>query len=377
MEQRRQRALEALKFEHVLRDREALDSVVRGVRLTTREIDTEEIAEFLSKIQDHLPDVIRDESTIREDDDGKITLLLPGGSLIGALPMQGGGENWMVAVIATTVFDGGEAELDREAVDAVNSRMPGMLFVATDSYAAFINGSATPSAKVDAAWREICVRLAIENHARARRFAAEFTGSEDDEVTRYWRAERSIADDLDPVDANLRLLRSFKNYVKRTPEQVRPLVRLRERSDALQLEVPYYRRAGSQRIVVRGRYMDGNTGLAWAPAGMHYFAEVPEDITYQEALARVDHLNGMGPESAENDMHTTPWLLGTWQTAPGENGSRLLYHGYVPTTLVDLVDLDEVVSGIVAEVFTSRRKLDVTEELKSLAEGVGGDVQEA
>jgi hypothetical protein len=376
MEQRRRRALETLKYEHVLRERDTLDAAVNGVRLSAREEEPEEVANFLAKLQTHLPDFIRDDSMLREDDNGKVTLVIEGGSLVGALPMRGGGENWLVVVIATTIMEAAETEFEPAAIDAVNSRMPGMLFVGGEHYAAFINGAATPTRKAGNAWRELCVRLLVENHARANRFVVELVGGEEDEITRYWRAERSLADEVDVVEGNLRLLESFKNYLQALPEKVRPLTRLRERTEAIQIELPYYRRGGSENIVVRARYIDGNSGMTWAPAGIHYFAEIPEDLPHDTVVERASALNGMGPDSTENDMHTTPWLLGTWQSAPSANGSRLLYHGYVPSTLFGLADLDSVLAGVIREIFNSRRKLDVSAELENLKKGALADVQE-
>jgi len=376
MEERRRKALEALRTEHVLRDRDLLDRAARIVTLTPREPDQDETAAFLEKLQHQLPDAIRDESMLREDDDNKIVLVLPGGTIVGALTMKGAGENWTMLIAATTILNGADTELDQIAVDAVNARMPGMLFVANDDYAAFITGAATPTRKADARWRELCIKLAIENHGRAKRFVTEMAGGEEDMITRYWRAERSLTDDMDPDNGNLLLVNSLKNFATSLPEELRPQVRIREKTDTFQLEVPYYRRGRSERLIVRGRYIDGNSGLTWAPAGLHYFAEIEEEGPLEEIVAKAVMLNGMGPEKSESDVRTTPWLLGTWQSTPGATGTRLLYHGYVPSTLVEDADLDEVISGVIAEIWYSRRKLDIEKEIRTLDTEEKTDAQE-
>ncbi len=363
----RRRALGIIRSEALLRDRAALDAIATGVWLTEREpIDEEETERVLTEIQARLPVGIRDDSRLAEDDDGHLTLQIDGGTVIAILPMRGGGEDWVVAVFATVITEEPVEGLDIGVVDAINARVPGMLFVNTGTHAAFHGAIPGRLERLDGAWAELVGAVALENHARGRRFAGDLAGlaEDDDPVVRYWKAEHVVADDGDPMAGHAELTAAMRRYVDGTPAETRPLLRVRERREATHLDLPYPRRDGTERLVLSGRYIDVDSGLDWAPAGYHYFHEMPEEMTREEALRRCESLNGMGPEVSERSQVTTPWLLGSWQTTPGEHGWRILFHGYVPTTLRDRVDLTQVTAGIVREVWQGRRKMEALVEFE-------------
>lgn len=367
MEGSRRRALGIIRSEALLRDRAALDTIAEGVWLTEREaVDNEETERILTEIQSRLPVGIRDDSRLDEDGDGRLTLRIDGGTVIGILPMRGCGEDWVIAVFATVITEEPVEGLDSGVVDAINARVPGMLFVNTDTHAAFLGAIPGRLERLDGSWADLVGAVALENHARGRSFAGELAGvtEDDDPVVRYWKAEHAVADGGDPVAGHDELTEAMRRYVDGTPAETRPLLRVRERREATHLDLPYPRRNGADRLVLSGRYIDSDSGLDWAPAGYHYFHEMPEEMARDEALRRCESLNGMGPEISERNQVTTPWLLGSWQTTPGENGWRILYHGYVPTTLRERIDLVHVTAGIVREVWQGRRKMEALVEFE-------------
>lgn len=360
VESSKRQALGMIRSEALLHDRVALDAITAGVWLSEREPDDhEELSNILEKIQLELPLGIRDDSMLTEED-GRTILRIVGGTIIGLLPMRGGGEDWVVAVTATVIGDEGTDELGAAVTDAVNARVPGMLFVNTHGYAAFLGAVPGRVERLDREWAGLVGAVALENHARGKQFATELAGLSlrDDVVVRYWLAERSLADDQDERAGHHDIVDAMKRYVATTPVATRPLLRVRQREESTQLELPYPRRGGTDRLVLSGRYIGADSGLDWAPAGYHYFHEIPEELAREDALRICASLNGMGRELTENNPVTTPWLLGSWQTAPGAEGWRILYHGYVPTTLRPRVDLVHVTSGIVREIWQGRRKLE-------------------
>lgn len=114
-----------------------------------------------------------------------------------------------------------------------------------------------------------------------------------------------------------------------------------------------------------------------APESLRIIGGLYEKLPWNRALDWAERLNGVDdtPEDSNRWIDTTPWLLGRWCVVPsGADLYPVLFNGYVPASLSSHTSIDDVIQGVVREVWSASDKYRLRTEFESTLGGFNGAV---
>jgi len=371
-------ALRLIAIERLLEDRAALDRLGRPLTLKkTDDADPSRLLPTLRRILDTLPpDIVE----LCDEPVGADDMLLVRTESLGMLGLSTAsdpeGNLWVTVVvgqIAGSVDDFADASLP-ESINRLNRQFPGLVWHELDGMIAAVSAAAVRLDHVSTPWCALVGRLFLT--AQSVFFST--VGPDEEGVlhpsVNYARATEIVSNAPENRFTAADIEEGLYRYREFVPERLRSVLSLAEYEDEFYLAVPFRQGPRTERITVRVFTLEEDAGSDWSFPGIHITAPMPEEMTEHEAIAWCAELNREGADEraarAERWEQTTPWLLGNWSWDYRENGrSGVLYHGYIPNGLKGIVDLGEVLDGVVREVWVSwdkrRLRSEFTETIKT------------
>lgn len=371
------KALELLRAEKLLQDRSVLDEFGRSVLL--RE-DPGLRLSHLDGVAESIVEMLPHDLHPRQVESGDNTSSWVGSDDLTVLqftPYRGpDGKAWIGAVTFSAVpWQFSEDELDvQRTTNILNMKHLGSSFVNMGKKRismAVVSETAVPSDKAGGEWlRLVALLYAGVLETNHKMLDPERSKSSFVELEELAAAERGEAYDIEEV------AKSAKIYKNSLPVGLRDLVRVRFDDSTVRIFVPFHTHKGTRMI---------NIGLFCVPpqggdeagiaAGLHVYSGFPERLAEGQARTWCDEANGGGEDSRPDEeyRHTTPWKLGNWKWFEEPGGrANLVYSGYVPNRMHDLVPLESILAGVVREVWSAWDRHRLREEFGGMIVEGGG-----
>ena len=368
------KALELLRAERLLQDRELLDRFGKSVLLREDpHLTLPHLESVAEGIVEHLPQDLRPVQVASEDNTsswvGSDDL-----TVLQLTPYRGpDGRAWIGAVSFSAIpWQFSEEELDTQrAANLLNMKHLGSSFVNMGNKKvslAVVSETAVPSDMVNGEWLRLVALLHANvyetNHRMLDPEASDSSYIELEEVAAVERGEVYMIEEV--VEA----VRLYKNSL---PTGLRELVRYRFDGVTVRLFIPFHTKNGTKMMSV-GMFClpPQSTESGSVGAGLHIYSNFPDNLTESEVRAWCDEANGGGADERVEDeyRYTTPWKLGNWKWFEEPGGSTsLIYSGHIPNRLYSIVDLDAVVAGVVREIWSAWDRYRLREEFGGMISG--------
>lgn len=155
------------------------------------------------------------------------------------------------------------------------------------------------------------------------------------------------------------------------PELARTVI-VQELPNGASITIPFSTRAETNALTAVFMVDDDS-----AQDGLHVVSQFYHPLTPSDALAWASALNAdvSVDQSAEDDtwLVTTPWTLGAWQMWSLPQGyAALVYRGRIPHTVRAYVRTEDIIRGVMHEVWSSSNRYRLHQEFADAIGGIDG-----
>lgn len=371
------KALELLRAERFLRDRGSLDQFGVGAVLhEDPELHLPHLEGLAEGIVSMLPPDLRPVRAETEDN----TSSWVGTDELTVLqftPYRGvDGRAWIGAVAFSAVpWKFTEEELDvQKTANLLNVKHPGRTFVNManeDLSLAVVADTAVPSEQAGGVWQRIVALLYAGVYETNHRML-----EPESSVSSYVELEEVAAVERGTVFTIEAVAEATKSYHENLPGELKGLVRSRFDENNARLFIPFHTQTGA-RMMELGMFCvpPGAAGMGAVEAGFHLYSIFPVRLDEEAARTWCDEANGGGEVCNSPDdqyRRTTPWKLGNWKWhEEGPGRVSLVYSGHVPNRMYGMVRIEEIIDGVVKELWSGWDRHRVREEFDGVVNTVG------
>lgn len=361
-------ALRLLSAQRALKDRAILDEVGRSVQLfDADQSDQVLLGRVLDRIISKMP---QDLVPTRSEDDAVVIARGGDGTAVVLSQLKDrSGSIWVGAHVASFLNHDADSDVD---LNFLNITSPGVSWLRVENLACAVSGAATKADLIDDSWCKLIGNLYLAvQEATYRAINTQHP------VVDYLTLQETLSGDAGIAFDTKDIIAAMNAYKESTPVSLRPLIDVYQFGEIAYLNIPFHQRDGVSTMEIRAYpVVSGEIDMVWARPGLHIVAGLPNRMSKEDATQWTARFNGAeeDPSDGTEWTITTPWMLGNWRWAEATpTMCKLFFHGYVPNSYHDIIELQEVIGGIVREQWTSWDRYRLHREFEQ-AVTAGGDL---
>jgi hypothetical protein len=380
-DQARRDAIYFIAREHVLTQRHLLDTL--GKPLELDRVESPRRALLTGLAEDVLAELPADlaaefsQPAVDGDHPGYAFATTNNGCALMTVELiEPGGQTWVavlgIAPIAN-IEDLDSSDLSRsEAVNELNvSAWGDSTFLLCDGMVAQVFGAAHRAEPGMQAFKRLASHLLADVCATSEQHR-----EEPGPATAYRRlldiGEASSSDYYTPEE----LREAALSYRSSLPADLARAVDLRSTDAGVRVTIPFRTRSGT---VALSALFAATRGPDTERPGLQVFSEFYDSLEPKHALDWAMALNGDESVGQNDDddtwRQTTPWSLGSWQLWHLPQEARtLVYRGRVSNTLRPYVRTEDVIRGVIHEVWSSANRYRLHQEFNEAIGGTNGAI---